>query len=795
MPPEANLRRSDQPPASSPTPLGGDKRTHIRHHQPQKPTVRVKAGQVQGEIAAPARQQTDEVTVTTLEPTHKMRLATPEQITARVNRVRKACGVLLATLSILLGACESPPKTAFSAFTADSLLNELVAIHTSDSNSGKDGDWCTPGQDEIESVEEHAVRYLASELGLACAQRVLLSMTRGIDALSVFERQDVMAWDEQRSWGDAVYIALFFSTQSRNDEPLARANLLPLATALEGLRALHTENEEFTKNIVISISEANGLGVEGWLPQFPELSRSYTYTTTGTQTAARPPPHIPRLVGKGSGWVIGFAAAPEFFSSASVHGRLANAEGTAIRPPETGELLPAPTGFAIHAAFWPAVDNSDQLPSLTEVGRRFIRDFRMVHEPPPQCANLPWAVQWLCHSTSSSRWLPWIGGILLPLLILYAAVKISMAEAETVLEYLKRSIGADEQFQRGLEGSVDDLTRRIDSLHRQTNQLYSKQTSIGQNLYSRRDDNAFRRWQLWIGQRRYNRLTKRSATLKPLLKDRLRQKKDAEEQLRRTEARLQNLEKLKEEWEEEKKGSDRLQNLGTDIWSHVRKTIIEKETGLALVTGIITCAGAFSAAFMVESGHLLAFAADQRWGVFLLVSIIFAGALVWADRVDALTLGACVVCFIGLDTIELSPFDETTAVTRLSDLYDSQTVTLMFGTVALLLSMRAVIASPRAKRDEADKDKDVTVISEGKKLGENKEKLWLGFLSAAYVVLVYHTVSPAVWHIVGGGRQHGLLAVTAVAVATLLLPVIMLWLKVGASKNGQWKDLTSASVE
>ena len=41
MRPEAILRhQTDRWLAASLTPLGGDNRTHIRHHQPQKPTVR-----------------------------------------------------------------------------------------------------------------------------------------------------------------------------------------------------------------------------------------------------------------------------------------------------------------------------------------------------------------------------------------------------------------------------------------------------------------------------------------------------------------------------------------------------------------------------------------------------------------------------------------------------------------------------------------------------------------------------------------------------------------------------------
>ena len=199
-------------------------------------------------------------------PTIKSNSPTLRRIPLRLGPFGKmARGVLLVTFIAWLTACEFPRQATFSSVAADSLLDDFVTV----SKLGDltvDDESCRFDQDEFSSVEVLAARYLTSELGLACSQRVLESRVEGTDAVSVFEHRDIVAWNYQRSWREGVHVALFFPGERREDDVLARTDLLPIATALEGLRTLHEEKKGFTKNIVVTISAVPSHTERHWLP-------------------------------------------------------------------------------------------------------------------------------------------------------------------------------------------------------------------------------------------------------------------------------------------------------------------------------------------------------------------------------------------------------------------------------------------------------------------------------------------------------------------------------------------------
>ena len=146
------------------------------------------------------------------------------------------------------------------------------------------------------------------------------------------------------------------------------------------------------------------------------------------------------------------------------------------------------------------------------------------------------------------------------------------------------------------------------------------------------------------------------------------------------------------------------------------------------------------------------------------------------------SLGAAITCLIGLDTIELSQFAAFGASEPLNDLYDSQTVTIMFTCTLLLLGIQEAALHAR-KPETIRKDwlnEEYPPTTEGPVLqmrrnAKRKERLWSSGLGVVYLLIVYHTLCPALGEILAGNHNRpGLVAVTLVTAATLLVPLISL---------------------
>ena len=336
-----------------------------------------------------------------------------------------------------------------------------------------------------------------------------------------------------------------------------------------------------------------------------------------------------------------------------------------------------------------------------------------------------------------------------------------MVESETRLAHIIRTINEDNRRKPKLEASVKRLEKKRKSLKnkvkRTTDRLeHNTKPASGHSAGQR----TFRKCQSWLDKKRLRNTRERLAT--------------TTRQYNKITVRTPLLEKHKKKWVKEKDNAGkRLANLGTDVWSHMRDDVWQEKAGCTSIMGILICAGAFVAALAMEANG------QEPWTVLLVVlGLFFVGTFAFRNNSDAFTAGASVICFIGLDTIELSPYNAISPVAQLSDLYDSQTVVLMFMAVALVLSVHGTITSPRTRRDgdvRYDEGTDLVAVEEGESLADRRQRWWLAVLSASYLLLVCHTIGPALWQVFGEDGTRGVVSVTSVASATLFLPVIVLW--------------------
>ena len=238
-----------------------------------------------------------------------------------------------------------------------------------------------------------------------------------------------------------------------------------------------------------------------------------------------------------------------------------------------------------------------------------------------------------------------------------------------------------------------------------------------------------------------------------------------------TDARTKRRERERDSWDarhEQLSQIDEWQKevLGTVFmgeWEGVKKNLAKSRSLLPFAVG----------ALAVAIGLLLGLVVGDNWMADALLACLVVlglwGAMLVGRKGDssrpgAFLWGSSIAVYLGLNAIELSAYPDV------NNYFDSQTVTVMF--VCLLM----ILGLPDAKRKV---DKTVKQFANESQLwlpgvGEVKERWWRVAMVLAYVVLSAHCVWKAGGMIFSEQHVEGLAPITAVTLVTLLLPLTVL---------------------
>ena len=687
----------------------------------------------------------------------------PSRLTLRPGHASPISRTALWVLMIATAACANAcaPDGPASSGRGEALLRTLTDPgHTDEAAAGL----CETGQG---SVQARAAFHLA-RLGFSCSERAVQVTASDSATLWVLERQDVVSWRTGTSGQQVVSVALFYDDAIPPEDTQHHRGLAPMAAALAELERMLHPDSTFSGNIIVTIAPAHPTEERRPVPGVfgqPQRPVQFTIRSTPPNNDVQP---SPVSIGRRPGWIIGLVSPPSDVSAAQ-------ASRDAVRPrfdersgdnrsanPVGSPLLELPSThgqFALQAEYWQE-RNDSVLRSMAELGDIFSADFRAVATSSRTSRLLSSGWQQLCQRTCTDKWIFWVGGILGPLLILLPVIKVVMAEAATVIEELERDIRRCEQLRTRRERERTQLSKVRKRLR---GHLADIQSARSGDLW-----NIFAEWKFRLDTKRVDYVTTRIAHVDKRFKE-------VDDQLASLTMEYEQLSALASQWTHYKRqATERLAALVRDIWTHVSEMLREKGALLALGIGLLTCIVAFYWALDIETTGE---AEPQR--ILSVVSMTFLfGAAVAVRRLESFAVGAALLCLIGLDTIELSPMhDPSAGDSGLGQLYDSQTVTLMFACVALLLSVEASINSAVRRRNTMGPlvtTKHKRTITEYQQAGLKREKDWIVVLAVWYLVLVYHTVCKALWTIVAGTGQPGMVAVTMVTMVTLLVPVVVL---------------------
>ena len=572
--------------------------------------------------------------------------------------------VTLSLYAIYLSACSPISQDEFSSARANDLLNSLVDIRSGDPRED-DVERCPTEEIDIDSVDEYIARHLVDELGFSCTERQVGTTVRDSTTLWMLRHHDLLSWRGSTD-GDAVVITLSYDRETESRSQL-RSTLAPLASALEGLRALHRSGALGTRLVLVSVAQASPVTGDGIPGASALLGREIRYTTVTSSITATSPTPSPLLTGGGSGWMIASTSASGLVASSRTdanqldQGQSRSTTGEQASPPP--RLWTIPGGLAIHSVYR-VPRNDGNLPALPELGQSFIRELRDVLQPAPQTAAVPDAWQRICTYTCEDDRVYWAIGILLPLLILYTAAKVLVVEADTVVEELTERVRRDKKARRRLTRAIKLLRQSKDKLEkRQHESPHSRPDQGGpsplrpsqpRNLTK---PSGFARLKWRLEKYQYVRLTARLGRTNKHLSSTRGRWKTVHHQLRPGQKFLQH-------WiDHRERVGDRLRKLGMDMWSHVSDTGAQRDTRIAVFCGATTCIVAFLLTLELESSGV-----SELWKVLALALAVFViGTTYTRKKVWAFAVGAATICFVGLDTIELSPLANPTAAYQLAN--------------------------------------------------------------------------------------------------------------------------------
>ena len=665
------------------------------------------------------------------------------------------------TVAIALGclsACSQDRPLGFSRTAADSLLDQLVAVHTRGAPTVTGTDPCEPDPDDgTSSMAQIVTQHLNStgNLNFVCSGRRWETTIARDGEVWLGQGEDVVAWNRTPAWEDAVSIALFYDDEPRGD----RTVMAPLAGQLEALRAFMTVDTLFDLPVVVSLSGTTSSPVPpSWSANLPHSTPQARFATSVSSLGDSIPP-TPLATSRKPGWAIGVT---------SSQGAVTRAPDlmTAARPTvlDMPLVIEPSVAFRLHAEHW--FDRSDTLlQTSVYYGQPFARALQSIPLPDDQH---PWFMRSTC---SPECWalLYWIAGIFLPIVFLAAVAHVVIIESSTKVEILRRQIAKLDSSRKRLKAK---LCRKDD-----------KSTELKRRPSITAASGPITRWRERRAQRRQRALQ----TTVRLTKKRLRE----------TETKLDGVCRLWDDWKREMESAKkRLGDLASGTWETMLEEASGKSAAISLIVSMLAVIVSFSLLQNLADG--IAIPILSEWPpiatalvattivygaimlAFMLVSAIwipdYRGQVSRFQRIFA--VGAAAVCSIGLNTIEAAPFATMGNQLSLNSLYDSQPVTVMFTCLFLLLSLQESIVHSQRETTRGEKwNSKGLPDSEAKSMldsAKRREKCAIGVVGISYLLVVAYTFAPAFLEIVSGDQRTELLSVTGVGMVTALLPLLPL---------------------
>ena len=528
-----------------------------------------------------------------------------------------------------------------------------------------------------------------------------------------------------------------------------------IAGFLESLRAFLTADAPVSLGVVVTISPTSDSPLLSTL--FPTLSyvKPNALYKTAISSSDNTVPGILPSTRRTPGWIIGMASPQGMLWSSEDESGLDLSSTLS----HVASVDPSPD-FRLYTDYRIDLANG-AIASPDHHGQQLLRTLRTI--PLSSSGRLPSALARMIADFCENSY--WSLGVILPLLLLGIAVRVVMIESSTMVEHLQTRIKTLHSKKKRALGRIKGISRKL-----RTSELPSRHDASPEGA----SQEAPRTFGRWIAP--YNRWRQRRW----------------QQQIVRQREHLTMVEKKLSVWcrqwphwkSSKKKAGERLRTLGLGAWDMVLEEVGGRRGVRALALGIVAVFVSF-----VGLHYSQLYMPIGRWPFAVPwhvlapfgVSLVFVVSMVAArGRLRVFALGAATICLVGIDTIELSPFTDFGAQRSLNELYDSQTVTLMFTCVLLVVGVQEIVLHGRKPPgegwiSEGLSDADRRSVNRVRSRAKRKERLWAAALGLVYLLLVYHTLCPALAEIVDGNHQRpGLLSVTLVTAATLLVPFLSL---------------------
>ena len=675
---------------------------------------------------------------------------------------------LLLCITVTITGCEQTPLARESMQLADSLAASLAELSASESNSVTPeqlsnicGESSTThvrtttdapiGTAANLAIEATVARHLR-DLKFRCALRSTTRIADGAQTLSLTRATDFVAW-RLPSQGSSASVFVSVSYRSAPDGSLDVDERNALAAILGATSALVRWRDS---------SRGPGAGVNGLIITLHDLSRH-------DLSAGLAPG--PELVSESSGWTIG-STAPSVLEVPWILPLppISHADSSTIllqRPLVSGQIgsltSSAPPEFVIQDDFRVPADLA-ATPRVSTMARRAAQ--AVWSSNALSAGWRPW------HPFRGTADLAWLAGFLLPVLFIAAVAKLVVARAQDRLRIVSNAASRTERW---LAISHMYCTRRnnLNLLQRHLQQSLESTSSHFSVICARL---AILRLQL----------ARRWVVIRSSTGNYLDEKK---RQLAYQDTRFFDR-KLVTYKEQHRKDRDAARGMFREMWSGLWTALLSKH-GIRHVIY-----GALAVLLAIVSASITAYALSLRNGmpsdtmapgpgIVAALIVLVVGRLGERGRRKLFAWGGSIIMFLGLTIIEIGSL----AGSAFQVTVDSQKVDAMFLAVAVLLSLREFLDSPKrlpqmavAERSRIRRSAKLTVWTCAASLvGVLGTRERLGRLWARIVVLVYsglalYFVGPMIGAL--GTEQDPRVvalggAIVALTVAVLLLPLLV----------------------
>ena len=661
-----------------------------------------------------------------------------------------ATNALLAVV-LLSGGCTNSPDM-FSEESARIIADSLAEIRAREQSVGVTdfcaslGAWEPSTKDPpvVRSVGEHVARFLRAHAGFSsCAVRSAVHTHRFPGLMRLDAARDIVVWRDGPDGGmSTVHVVLVHGHEAPSAGDGEGLNgVWPVAVGLEALRAFSAQHGS-TSSFVVTVadrSEWSGDRATTWPDSLPATSLG-AYSSRFV-VSADGGPVTPISLPVVAGWVVG-RTSPDgrplmVLSDTRTSAGLADSipAATHVTPPSAVGSTPVAVAV-LRSEPWLVGD--EVVPStIRERGNALLGLLRSAAG---------------AQASRSSAWsidghMYWLAGILIPVLLAVVAVMKITIRLASRRSNVKRAI-------RKLERWNVRVARAEDY----------NESQVGIKRY----------WaKLWLFvfivafRRKY--LNKRVRDAKKTDFDYLQKRAEA----------------LAEENEEQVSNDVRALFGGMMEGLSV---VAHRAGAWAFALGILTSIVAFvvvqavdvTATDLPDTGYgeaviehaLLAAIVVFLAGLAVAAIPMLAGACL-RRSVLAFAWGSSVLVFVGINTVELSA---RFRVSEIHNLYDSQTVSMAFIGVAMLLTICKIMDRRKSLQDEEKREWGVvTRYIRFAASGGRWEVAIRILLAVLYVLLVIHLVFPAGMELLRADQWlEGLLPVTVVTVVSLLIPVFIL---------------------